>query len=293
MNNINLTYVISTKNKFFYLPFVINKLLENIQTDEEIVVVDGNSTDGAKEYLADLYERKLIHKFISEPDFCQSHGCNKSLLLASGKLIKIVNDDDVIYYEGIRKCKEFMLQHPEIDVLGIEGVGANFALQNPFGSGEPSFLNLNNFKKWKNEKIPFGFSDLGLMIRKSSLPYLGLFNPNFMWTDAEYTFRITALPKVRIAWYSGLCWVRTSNELSITTRYPEHLREEMEKLEYLYLGRKKLKFDKIKKIIKVIINHKPKFVHFTGDKQDWGEVCEKSENWLKEMNRKNSAEFFY
>jgi len=37
--------------------------------------------------------------------------------MAEGKLLKIINDD-IFFYEGIRKCKNFMLEHPEVDLIG-------------------------------------------------------------------------------------------------------------------------------------------------------------------------------
>ncbi|MCL2295433.1 MAG: hypothetical protein FWC36_11330 [Spirochaetes bacterium] len=73
------------------------------------------------------------------------------------------------------------------------------------------------------------------MIRKSSLAYLGLLNPAFFRLDAEYTLRASALPKTRIAWYTGYCWVRIENEMSLAKRYPKNMVDEWEKLKMIYL----------------------------------------------------------
>ncbi|MEN9524552.1 MAG: hypothetical protein RL536_621, partial [Candidatus Parcubacteria bacterium] len=118
---INLSYIIVTKNKLRYFRQGLKRLCEQKKDDEEILIGDGDSNDGTKEYLAELSSSRKIDNYISEPDYCESHALNKLFLKARGTLIKIINDDDSYYFPTIAACKEFMLEHPEIDVLGTEG----------------------------------------------------------------------------------------------------------------------------------------------------------------------------
>ena len=307
----NLSYIITTKNKINYLPIVINNLTKNIQPDEEIVVVDANSSDGTKEYLISLYNNGIIQKFISEPDHAQAHGCNKALLMAEGKLLKIINDDDMFYYEGIRKCKKFMLENPEFDLIGMDGAGADFRNNNlSYFPSYPEYI--NSYNKWKTEKTPFSFCDLGLMIRKSSLSYLGLFNPAYIRLDAEFTFRASSLPKTKIAWYTGCCYVRIANENSNSVKYGEFMDVEWEKLEWIYLKSneryktKKSIIQKLKEKIKrkiFLIGEKYKNKKLNIDNSNnmnnieetqisWEEFCNKTDIWLKKNNSENSGKFY-
>ena len=50
----NLTYIVSTRNRLPFLKITLEKLISELRQDEEIVVVDGNSNDGSKEYLQTL-----------------------------------------------------------------------------------------------------------------------------------------------------------------------------------------------------------------------------------------------
>jgi glycosyltransferase involved in cell wall biosynthesis len=88
MSAYNLSYVIATRNRLPFLKITLGRLISNLQPSEEIVVVDGNSTDGAKEYLQQLFADGRIHQFISEPDHNQAHGWNKAMLMARGTIIK-------------------------------------------------------------------------------------------------------------------------------------------------------------------------------------------------------------
>ena len=86
--NYSISYLISTRNRLPHLKITLAKLIAELQPDEEVVVVDGNSTDGAKEYLQQLFEQGKIHQFVSESDRNQAHGWNKAMLMANGTIIK-------------------------------------------------------------------------------------------------------------------------------------------------------------------------------------------------------------
>ena len=43
-------------------------------------------------------------KFVSEEDISEGHAVNKGVLLASGKYIKLLTDDDYFYREAIEKA---------------------------------------------------------------------------------------------------------------------------------------------------------------------------------------------
>jgi glycosyltransferase involved in cell wall biosynthesis len=75
------------------------KTLESvfIQTFEnkEIVVIDGDSADGSKDYL--LVNSKRINYWISEPDRGVYNAMNKGLLQSTGDYVIFMNSGDVFY----------------------------------------------------------------------------------------------------------------------------------------------------------------------------------------------------
>lgn len=60
--------------------------------DYEIIIIDGNSTDGTKEWLKNINEENIIWK--SEPDKGIFDGMNKGLAMASGDYIIFMNSSD-------------------------------------------------------------------------------------------------------------------------------------------------------------------------------------------------------
>ena len=226
---IALSYIISTFNKYFSLREVLSRLIEQLRSDEEIIVIDGGSTDGTAGYLHDLLRQRKIHYFVSEADRGEAHGFNKGIVVARGELIKVITDDDVFDWSAIRRCKAYMLEHPQADVLASSGAGAYWSNAQDVTIMEPT----GEFQKWKDGGNPFAFPGIGLMIRRTSIPKIGLLHTGFKRVDAEYSLRITAL-RVNLVWYTGFVYVRILNPRSVATLHGDIMDKELIKLERLY-----------------------------------------------------------
>jgi glycosyltransferase involved in cell wall biosynthesis len=211
--NYVLSYIIATRNRLPFLKITLGKLISELQHDEEIVVVDGNSSDGSKEYLQMLFQEGKIHQFISEPDKNQAHGWNKAMLMAKGKLIKKIIDDDVFCYRAIRECKNFMLLNPAVDIMISNDLGS--ALHN-YKKVE-KLSRLQQFEKWKKGLCrSFTFGDVHMLIRRSSLAYIGLYNTSYVFMDWEYSLRISYL-QANIAYYTGYNALSVAHPQSVSS----------------------------------------------------------------------------
>ena len=197
MNPIKLSYVITTYNKLPYLKQILQLLFVNIKDDEEIVIADGGSSDGTVDYLDEMYKKGKIDQFISEKDMGEAHGYNKTFLLAKGDLIKVITDDDVFYFPAIFECRKFMENNNSIDVLVGNNGTANYPeLKFPFLNPEMRI----EFEKYANGiNETFYCNGLPLMIRRSSIPLLGLFNPLYLCVDLEFTIRTGLIAKYAFA----------------------------------------------------------------------------------------------
>jgi glycosyltransferase involved in cell wall biosynthesis len=292
-----LSYVVNTRNKLPYLKHSLPRLIANVQADEEVLVVDGASTDGTMEYVRSLYRAGNIHQFISEPDKGEAHGWNKGLLLARGTLIKIITDDDVFYYPGIRKCRSFMEQHPDCDALGTEGSSV-FWVDGKHQYQDWKMDNTSKYRNWLETGMCFGFNGLGLVLRRSSLALTGLFDTSSVVVDIEFTFRITA-KRVNLAWFTGVCYCFCPTEESRTYLEQDRIGDDM----YLLQTRYRRAEGKYRCIIReaaririylkrllghqgmkdISASHPPSSYDFFSD----------HEVWLGETNTKKPGEFLY
>lgn len=297
-NKINLSYLIVTKNKLPYLKDALRRILLEKKKDEEILIGDGGSTDGTKEYLEELKKLGKISVLISEPDKGIAHAFNKLTLAANGALTTFITDDDVYSYQEILKCKSFMLEHPDIDLLCSEG-----AIITKFTEDKNEqlkyvrpLLYTKNYREWQKNHKPFSFCDLGCIFRRSSLPLLGLHNPSFLAPDTEYSLRVTSSP-AKIAWYTGYTYVNISNPQSTSLTYMKKIKKDTDRLNKLYLDKNKDSFflEKIK-----ILRNKIK-QNFLSKKAPikktfvsmWPEVVSTAEEWLTVKSNAEKSEFLF
>lgn len=209
---INLSYIIATRNRLPFLKITLERLFDALQTDEEIVVVDGNSNDGSKEYLEQLYATGKINQLVSEPDRNQAHAWNKAMLMAKGIIIKKIIDDDVFCYKAIQRCKSYMIANANIEVIISNDMGCNIISHNTVGK----FSRLPQFKKWSEGLVPsFTFGDVHMLIRRRCLSYIGLYNTAYIMLDWEYALHIS-YSKANICFYTGHNALSVSHPQSIS-----------------------------------------------------------------------------
>ncbi len=226
-----ISYILCTKNKLRYLQRTVPDLLKACRPEDEIVVFDGASTDGSREYLQKFYDEGKFRFFRSERDCNQAHGLNKAILNCRGEIIKIILDDDVHDYPSIRKCASLMLADPSIDVLGT-----NVAIAT-YGAECNIRLDLSkqkNFEQWSHEKgEAFWFWDQCFTFRRSSLPIVGLWHTGLNCIDREITLRLTSLRQAKLVWFTGTTAIHLLNEASLCF-HPEYSSKMVKDIRRLY-----------------------------------------------------------
>lgn len=229
MSDIQLSYVITTRNKLQFLKELLDDLLNSLEADEEVIVVDSNSNDGTAKYLGDWVASGKVAHLLSEMDYGEAHGFNKALLLAKGKFIKILSDDDVFDFAVIRSLKQMLDEQP-VDLLFTPGFSNTI-------NGEIVELDYRiQFDRWVRTGMPFPFCGLGWIINRNALPYLGLLHTGFKRVDAEYSLRITSLNKATIGYYSKPVWFRRLNSSSNSAKYANNMRFELIRLLLMHSG---------------------------------------------------------
>lgn len=185
-NRVRVSYLLTTRNRAEYLEQTLQNIREFITHDDELIVIDGGSTDKT----LDLLERNrdLVTDYISEPDKCEAHAFNKGWRRARGEYVKIITDDDYFYPYAMRQMVETMEAHPEIDALQCGGefwrVENRQTIFNHFRflpiDVEPTPLNIYRF----------AHSGLGLILRTTVLERIGGAAGNYKSVDGDLTVRL-------------------------------------------------------------------------------------------------------
>lgn len=249
---ITLSYILTTYNKLPYLKTTLPLLVAARRPDEEIVVVDGGSSDGTREYLSELYQAGQIQQFISEKDKGESHGTNKAIMMAKGQLLKIITDDDVFDFDVIYFCRQHLLKHSDIDICGTDGLGISTLHQNLLVTRYRE-----GFFEWKKSGAPFLFCGLSYLIRKSSISHLGLLSTQFRMIDLEYSVRVSAM-HANIAFCNAYSFVNIVGSDSNSNKFYSNIKLEKNMLAKLYPNISNLNnpnnlYQKLKEKVKKII----------------------------------------
>lgn len=80
---VRITHLITTRNRCEYLTRTLANVREFITPDDELIVIDGGSSDRTVEILE--ANRDLVTFFLSEPDKGEAHAFNKGWRRARGK----------------------------------------------------------------------------------------------------------------------------------------------------------------------------------------------------------------
>ena len=210
MNRITLSYIYSTKNKIDFVKKSLVELIKHKDVDEEIIVIDGNSTDGTVSYLQNLKKSGSIDTLISENDLNESHALNKGILLAKGEIIKFITDDDIFFYDSIKKCKHYLLNNNDIEILFGSTYDVHYLRPETLRFLK---ISLDRFLKYRDFNVPFPFTGLSLMFRKNIISKFGLMSTLTIAPDTEFSYRITKM-MANLVYYNNPVSIRIENELS-------------------------------------------------------------------------------
>ena len=163
---------------------------QSILGDIEYIVIDGNSTDGTKELLAN---ESCITKFISEKDYGIYDAMNKGLRIATGDIVGFINSDDLLLESNVI----------ENIVQAFRDYNADVVYANLFyvKREDPSII----VRKWKSKKYFNRFFEFGhvpphptFYIKIDLLDKVGLFNTRFkLAADYEFMFRTLKIQNLR------------------------------------------------------------------------------------------------
>ena len=113
-----VTVVTPLYNMARSLPATVESVLDQDYPAVEYIVVDGGSTDGS---LAILEKHRGRLRYTSGPDNCPADAVHKGLAQARGEIVAWLNADDTYEPQAVRCAVEYLIAHPEVDVVYGDG----------------------------------------------------------------------------------------------------------------------------------------------------------------------------
>jgi glycosyltransferase involved in cell wall biosynthesis len=174
------TFFLCTRNRRSLLVDNFQRFRKLKKPGDELIVVDGGSKDGTVDLIRENLD--LVDRYVSEPDRSEGEALNKALLIARGKYLKVLSDDDIFHEDAVEKAFEVMEAHPEVDVLVCGGtVGKEDGAPN-----EHSVPPGVNYGTSPGDVFDHYGNGLGLVIRHSSVCRTGIFSPTAFSLDWDF-----------------------------------------------------------------------------------------------------------
>ncbi len=167
-----VSFILPTMNRAQFLSSALERCRGLKGPDDELIVIDGLSTDATRE-VVEKY-RDIVDIFVSERDVSSPHAHNKGYLLASGKYIKEISDDDIFHSEGIEQAIRVMEDHAEIDLLLTGGTKEE---QDGYIRSWYAPPGVNFGKRTEDVFTYVGAAGVGHFIRRASLARLAILFP--------------------------------------------------------------------------------------------------------------------
>ena len=201
--------VIVTYNRIKLLKECINRVLNQTQPVDSVIVVNNNSNDGTRDYLDSLNDTRINAYHMNE-NLGGAGGFHKALSIASTKnfdYVLIIDDDAMIERNYIKKIVDFANNNPEFNAYAgavyTEGKIDTYH-RRVFGSKLifwEKMIPVNSYNRPR--KIDFA-TFCGLVIRGKELKKIGLPKKEyFIWyDDSEFCLRINGgialVPKAKL-----------------------------------------------------------------------------------------------
>jgi len=169
--------------------------------DVELVVIDGNSSDGTVEVI----ERHagLIDYWVSEPDTGIYNAWNKAILAAKGRYIAFIGADDVLLPGALDAYARLIACCPEAELLSSRvryGEGARARV-----IGSPW--------QWDRFRRHMSIAHVGSMHRRSLFERIGLYDESFA-IAGDYELLLRAGPTLCTAYMTDITAVMGTGGIS-------------------------------------------------------------------------------
>lgn len=144
---IRIAYIIGTHNEGKSIKVLVDSLLKDIEKDDEIIIVDNNSTDPLTLSILDEYKLTLqVHNYDkSIKDFSDYKNYKKSLTTAH--YIFDLDGDEMVNPTLVKTLREIIINNHLVDVFTVprvnivEGITPEYIQQMRWNISEEGFIN--------------------------------------------------------------------------------------------------------------------------------------------------------
>jgi GT2 family glycosyltransferase len=196
--------IIVTHNGLHHLQPCLTSLIPQLTSDWDVVIVDNASTDGTAEFVESLHYPAVSYvRLATNTGFASAN--NKGGEVAAGDYLFLLNNDTVVEVGTLAALEESVAHFPEFQIFACRMVRASDGKIDNMGIRfsrllRASQIGTGNADAWLTAREVFGASGGAMLVRRSVIADVGLFDPIFFAYHEDVDFALRA----RIAGYRCL-----------------------------------------------------------------------------------------
>ncbi len=187
-----ISVVTASYNNLPFLKEAVNSYLSQKDVSSELIIIDGDSTDGTKDYLKELSSEHICIRFISEPDTGIYDALNKGIRCSQGDVICFLHSDDMFQDQNVLSDVYAYFENHNVDSIYGDLVYITKSQTNKI------------VRHWKSGNFSYSKLKHGWMpphpaffVKKNVYDKFGLFDTSFK-IAADYDFILRVLGKHKI-----------------------------------------------------------------------------------------------
>jgi GT2 family glycosyltransferase len=192
------TIAVIHRNGLGRLVCVLDSILTNISANDEVIIIDNNSTDGSigKIEKNSLYKDVKIIKNTCNTGY--AFPCNQAMLLGNGRYFLLCNNDIRLPEKCLNEFEEIFNNSPQSGIIGGQLIDANKNMVGSY-SKTPTFLSeLDSIVRLRTPERHQTIREVGtllgacLAVRKTTIESAGMMDDDFFFyfEETEWCMRI-------------------------------------------------------------------------------------------------------
>ena len=181
-----VSYVLPTIGRRQHMLLALHNLADLKTEQDEVVVIDCSDNEETQR-LAEAWT-PLVDTYIHERELGIGLGFNRGILLARGRLIRLMADDDITYPRAMAQAVAIMENDSSIDMLYCRIIKHLF--------GEAPLLTRSladvDYSSSVWGPVKYGACGVGYVFRRKACAVVGLMLPRSLAQDVEYVMRFIA-----------------------------------------------------------------------------------------------------
>ena len=217
---LRVSVIVPNFNGAAFLSRTLASIEAQVYPDIEVIVIDGGSSDGSLDIIADWADRVNL-RWVSEPDSGQAEAINKGFRMATGEVMGWINSDDLLAPRAVQWAAERFAAKPDLGFvwgfcLVIDTDEQPVTIQNPYVRSD-----LADLRRHRNY-----VSQPGSFYRRTVVQEFGPLNENLHYLF-DYDFFLRVAGRVEAAFIPEvMAWFRIHSTSKSGSQVGAFLKEE-------------------------------------------------------------------